>query len=146
MSPPFLRRALLRAAVPALALAQLAVADAGVLAGALAAGLGHDHALSVQRDGGHLDLVLHHHEDGARPARASVALTGRDAHADDHVVHVASAEPSREGGRRIGLAPVWLPAGAPALAAAPAFALPARVAAHASSGACDLLRSVVLRV
>lgn len=149
MSTAFLRRALVRAAVPALVLAQLAVADAGVLAGALAAGFlghGHGHALSVRSDDGHVDVVLHHEEDGARRAGgAPLAIAGRDPHAGDHVVHVASADTPREGARRIGPAS-WLPSAAPALAVRPAFSRPARFASHAPPGASDLLRTVVLRI
>jgi hypothetical protein len=143
-------RALGLALVAAGMLGQLALAHTGVFAGALAAAFladGHGHALTLLRDAGHLDVVLHHGEDeSGEPAGGA---PGFGVHSGDHVVHAASADSAREGTRRTTPAPA---AATLAPLAPVALALePGRLSAQWRAGAglrraAALLRTVVLRV
>lgn len=107
-------------------------------------GDGHAHGLSLERDAGHLDLVLTHDEgancDRGNPEQGSWCPTS------EHVVHLTGDPASGESARR------HAPARAPLLATPlPASFTPARVLApgRASSPhirASEILRTTVLRL
>ncbi len=139
-----------RIAALILTLAPLAVAPAGVSAGALALGFlahGHGHQLSLSGDAGHVDLVLHHpHESEAAAKARELADPTVDRHDGDHVVHLASADSSRAPAKR---APA--PLGAVALSTPVGLALrsvaaPNRPLILARGRPAALLRTIVLRV
>lgn len=151
LSPHRLAR---RIAALILTLAPLAVAPAGVSAGAFALGFlahghghGHGHQLSLSGDAGHVDLVVHHPNEGEAAAKGrELADPAVDRHAGDHVVHLASAESSRAGAKRA-------PAPLGAVALAPPFdtglrsiAPPSRRPILARGRTAALLRTIVLRV
>jgi hypothetical protein len=137
-----LRRSLAPAVVLSLLLAQLLAAHPGVFAGALAAGLDRGHELSLLRDAGHVDVVLHHDSQGDR---AGTGEPGLDAHDGDHVVHLAASDAFREGARRIAAPLGALPAAAP-IEPRPMAAILCSDPAVASVRSAALLRTVVLRV
>lgn len=132
-------RSLVRAALLASMLVQLLAAHPGVLAGSLAAGLDGRHRLSFAPDAGHVDVVLHHdgHDDHGGP--------GLEAHAGDHVAHLATSELLREGARRFPTPPAALAAGG-VLVPMPIAALPGAGGPLAAGRTAALLRTVVLRV
>ncbi len=139
-----------RAAALLLTLAPLAIAPAGVSAGALTLGFlahGHGHQLSLSGDVGHVDLVLHHQNENEADARArELGGPAVERHDDDHVVHLAGAEGSRPGAKR---APA--PLGAVALPSPVGVALrfvttPNRPVILARGRPAALLRTIVLRV
>jgi hypothetical protein len=66
------------------------IAASGGSAAVITALLGSHHAVSVQADRGHDDLVFCHDEGGVAPAPAA-AIAASDC-ADDHRVHVANAD------------------------------------------------------
>ena len=134
----------------ACALAQPATSHAGI-AGALAFGHdgdGHTHAVTVEADSGHFDLVLSHGHagDGTPIDTGHGPVHSRSCSEPDHVVHLGNEEPSCRSTRPLG------PDAAP-LTAIP-FELPiaephARSLSRGSgpqSPAVSLLRTVVLRL
>lgn len=139
---------LCRAAALILTLAPLAMAPAGVSAGALTLGfLAHGHQLSLIGDAGHVDLVLHHRND--REAAIGAPGLGGPAverHDDDHVVHLASAESSRVSAKRAPapIGAVVLPS--PADLALRSVTTPNRPLILARGRPAALLRTIVLRV
>lgn len=131
-------------------LAQPATSHAGI-AGTLALGHhddGHTHAVSVEADSGHFDIVLSHaHAGDGTPIDAGHGpVHSRSCSEPDHVVHLGNEEPSCRSTRPLE------PDAAP-LTAIP-FELPiaephARNLSRASapqSSAASLLRTVVLRL
>jgi hypothetical protein len=143
-----LRRAFLALALLALAPGQLATAHVGVLAGALAAGSlahGHSHALSVVRESGHVDVVLHHHALGAGSDEAEATPLGVARHDGDHVVHATLATGAHDASRRATLgAALVVPALTPL--APRRLALHPSPVARAPLAGVDLLRTTVLRL
>lgn len=138
------------AAPPILAMlgcVQILGSNAGSFAGALTAGFsmhGHEHALSLRPDLGHVDVVLHHGEDDhAVDAPAPLGL-GIDA--GDHVVHLAAGEGVSGGTRRDVLEAGGLAAAPTFAAAAPTRPAVARIAPAADVGESTRLRTVVLRI
>lgn len=147
---PFRHSPLRRAAALILTLAPLAIAPAGVSAGALTLGFlahGHGHQLSLSGDVGHVDLVLHHrNESEAATGPPGLGSPAVERHDDDHVVHLAGAEGSRAGAKR---APA--PLGAVALPTPVGVSLrfvgtPNRPMILARGRPAALLRTIVLRV
>lgn len=107
-----------RTFVAAVALAWVALAPATaspLVLSAFALAHGHEHALTLMQDAGHVDLVLTHAADAGQggalaPAREA---PGASSSAGDHVVHLAGDPASREPARRAAPSGPLLTAAAP---------------------------------